>query len=78
VSLNASALPADARLEDVVLAALADARSRGPGRWPTCLVCSGSMRVDEVERGRLELTCDTCGSSLTESTEPMIELRLVS
>ena len=78
--MSASASPriVGGRLEELVLQALSDARSRGPGTWPKCLVCQGSMRVDEVEQGVLELTCDSCGSTLSEAVEPEVGLRLVS
>ena len=66
------------RLEDVVLEALAAARNRGPGTWPKCLVCAEAMRVDEIEPNVFELSCDACGSSLSEAVDPPVELRLVS
>jgi hypothetical protein len=78
MSHSISPLARGNRLEDVVLEALVAARSRGPGTWPQCLVCSESMRVDEIAPGVLELTCDACGSSLSEDVDPPIELRLVS
>lgn len=78
MSASASTHPIGGRLEELVLQALSDARSRGPGTWPTCLVCQASMRVDEVEAGVLELTCDSCGSTLSEAVDPPVSLRLVS
>lgn len=78
MSPSISPLAPGNRLEDVVLEALAAARNRGPGTWPKCLVCSESMRVDEIAPEVLELTCDACGSSLSEDVDPPVELRLVS
>jgi hypothetical protein len=34
--------------------------------------------VDEIEPGVLQLSCDSCGSSLSEAVESTAELRLVS
>ena len=78
MTATVSPLATGDRLEDVVSAALSAARTRGPGIWPTCLVCAESMRVDEIEPGVLELSCDSCGSSLSEAVESAVELRLVS
>ena len=78
MTATVSPLATGDRLEDVVFAAFAAARTRGPGTWPTCLVCAESMRVDEIEPGVLELCCDSCGSWLSEAAEPAVELRLVS
>ena len=50
----------------------------GPRHLAHCLVCSESMRVDEIAPEVLELTCDACGSSLSEDADPPVELRLVS
>jgi hypothetical protein len=62
-------------LEDVVEAALAEARARRPGRAPACPVCGSAMRVLDGER--LILVCTGCESRLSREPREAAQLRLL-
>jgi hypothetical protein len=56
--------PGGPMLEDVVLAALAAARVRMPGRRPACPVCGEAMWAFDRDNDDAELCCSGCGSRL--------------
>ena len=66
-------------LDDMVLSLLAAARSRGPGRYPTCPVCGQPMTVVEgTEDGSPVLRCDACGTRLEDAEPQPSALQLVA
>ena len=66
-------------LDDVLMAALAQARSRGPGRYPSCPVCGQSMAVVDAGEGSSPvLRCDGCGARLEDASSNGPTLRLVA
>jgi hypothetical protein len=66
-------------LDDVLMAALAEARSRGPGRYPSCPVCGCPMAVVDAGEGRSPvLRCDGCGARLEDAPSDGSTLRLVA
>jgi hypothetical protein len=66
-------------LDDVLTEALADARSRGPGRFPRCPVCGQPMAVvDAGEDASPVLRCDGCGARLEDAPADGPTLRLVA
>ena len=66
-------------LDDVLTEALADARSRGPGRFPRCPVCGQAMAVVNAgEDASPVLRCDSCGARLEDAPADGPTLRLVA
>lgn len=65
-------------LDDLLVAAFEVAAVRGPGRWPQCPVCGGSMSVCEGVGSGLRLRCEVCGSELADSREGNDQLQLVA
>jgi hypothetical protein len=67
-------------LDEVVMELLAAARTRGPGRYPICPVCSTPMAVVEAGEGDVpvNLRCDGCGARLEDAPAGDLPLRLVA
>jgi hypothetical protein len=66
-------------LDDLVVSLFAVARSRGPGRYPTCPVCGQPMTVVEVAEERSPvLRCDACGTRLEDAEPQSSALQLVA
>ena len=66
-------------LDDLVLSLFEAARSRGPGRYPTCPVCGQPMTVVEgAEEGSPVLRCDACGTRLEDAEPQSSALQLVA